>query len=201
MYNKISEKITRKLVELGIIDNESIDIYKYGFELLLSLLFTTLFILILSVFIKKLSETVIYLIGFFVVRIICGGYHAKHHYSCFITTISSYILFLLFEYLTITENQSKLFTVVTLVFSIIIIAAFSPVEHPDNPMTEYRRIKNRRLSYILIFALVLCLVISLIIHNIPACLFSLVSGIFIASLAIAAAKIEKYILSRKEVKQ
>ena len=200
MYNKISKRITEKFVELGIIDKENIDIYKYGFELLLSLMFTTLCILILSIFVKKISETVIYLVGFFVVRTICGGYHAKHHYSCFITTIISYLLFLLFEHLTKNESQSKFFIVITLVFSIVIIAAFSPIEHPDNPMTEYRKIKNRRLGFILIFVLSLCLVSSLFFHN-THYIFSFASGIFIASLAILAAKIEKYIISRKEVKQ
>ena len=165
MYKKISQIITHKFVTLGIISEDDYEIYKYGFELLIALLSTTSAIVLVSIFINKFVETILYLVGFFSVRMICGGYHAKHHYTCFVTTISFYFLFIY------------------------------------NPMTNYRKKRNRVLS--LTLSIIICLIyfVSLFFEKIQPYTLCLVLGIFIATLTLLIAKIEIVIIKRKEVQK
>lgn len=201
MYNKISQKITEKFITLGVISKDDYEIYKYGFELLIALLLTTIIIILISLFIGKFIETVLYLVGFFSVRVICGGYHAKHHYTCFLTTIFSYFLFLLFNICFYSKPYLNLTAGFMTIVSAILIIAFAPIEHPDNPMTEYRKKRNRFLS--LILSIVICLIhfASLFSEIALLYVFNYTAGIFLAALAILAAKIEIVILKRKEERQ
>lgn len=198
MYKKISQIITRKFVTLGIISEDDYEIYKYGFELLIALLSTTIVIILISIFINKFVETILYLVGFFSVRVICGGYHAKHHYTCFVTTISSYLLFLLLNICFSSKPFLSLVAGVMTIVSSISIIAFAPVEHPNNPMTKYRKNRNRLLSFIL--SIIICLVyfIFLFFESTLLYVFSYTIGTFLAALAILAAKIEIVIFKRKE---
>ncbi len=198
MYKKISQLITHKFVTLGIISEDDYEIYKYGFELLIALLSTTITIVLISIFINKFVETILYLVGFFCVRAICGGYHAKHHYSCFITTISSYLLFLLLNICFFSKPYLGLVTGVMTIVSSIFILAFTPVEHPDNPMTDYRKSRNRCLSLLLTFVICIIYFMSLFLENISPYIFNYSTGIFLAALAILTAKIEIVIIKRKE---
>ena len=198
MYKKISQIITRKFVKLGIVSEDDYEIYKYGLELLIALLSTTTAIVLISIFINKFVETILYLVGFFSVRVICGGYHAKHHYTCFVATISSYLLFLLLNIcFSSTPFLSLVAGVMTIVSSISIIV-FAPVEHPDNPMTDFRKSRNRSLSLLLTFVICIIYFMSLFLENISPYIFNYATGIFLAALAIITAKIETVIIKRKE---
>ncbi len=82
--------------------------------------------------------------------------------------------------------------------SSIFILAFAPVEHPDNPMTEYRKKKNRSFSLLLAFFICIIYFVSLALENTLPYVFNYATGIFLAALAILTAKIEIMILKRKE---
>lgn len=201
MYKKISQKITEKFVTIGIISKDDYDIYNYGFELLIAFLSTTFIIILISFFVGKVIETILYLIGFFCVRVICGGYHAKHHYTCFITTISSYFLFLFLNYCFSLKPYIILITGFMTIVSSVLMVAFAPIEHPDNPMTEYRKNRNRILGLILsIFICLICFV-AFFLENIQPYILHFILGVFIAALTILAAKIETVIIKRKGGKQ
>lgn len=201
MYKKISQKITDKLVTLGIISNDDYDIYKYGFELIIALLSTVTSIVLISLLIHKFVETVLYLVGFFSVRAICGGYHAKHHYTCYVTTTSTYFLFLILNICFYSKSYLNLVTGFMTAVSVILIIALAPIEHPNNPMTEYR--KNRSRFFSLILSIVICLIHFTSIFSEMALLyvFNHTIGVFLAAIAILAAKIEIMILKRKEERQ
>ncbi len=201
MYKKISQKISEKFVTLGIISNDDYEIYKYGFELIIALLSTVTSIVLISLLIHKFVETVLYLVGFLCVRAICGGYHAKHHYTCYVITTSTYFLFLILNICFYSKPYLNLVTGFMTVVSAILIIAFAPIEHPDNPMTEYRKNKNRFFS--LLLSIIICLIhfVSLFSKNMAPYVFNYATGIFLATIAILIAKIEIVILKRKEERQ
>lgn len=198
MYSNISKKLTKWLIKINVIDNKNHEVYEYGFNLIISLFFSTLTIITTSFFLNRFTETILYLIGFFSVRSICGGYHAKHHYSCFIITLSSYILFLVLHNIFHLNSHLNLIVSFLTIISSILIILFAPVEHPNNPMTEYRKNKNRLLS--LIFSVVICVInsVSLLSETVLKYICSYIIGVFLAALAILIAKIEIVILKRKE---
>ncbi len=198
MYSKISSKLTKWLIKLDVIESENFEVYEYGFELLVALVFSILTIITFSFISNRFVETLLYLIGFFSVRAICGGYHAKHHYSCFATTISTYFLFLFLYYCFFSKSYLILITSFITIVSIVLIIAFAPIEHPDNPMTEYRKTRSRLLCIILSIVLCMVLFVSLLFKSTLVNIFSYSTGTFFAALAILAAKIELIILKRKE---
>lgn len=200
MYKKISQVITRRFVTLGVISENDYEIYKYGFELIIALLSTVSGIVLISLFVHKFVETALYLVGFFSVRTICGGYHAKHHFTCYITTISTYFTFLILNICFSSKPYLNFVIGFMTVVSAILITAFAPIEHPDNPMTEYRKTRNRFLSRLLSIAICLICFVSLISENTSTYVFNYVTGIFLAAVAILTAKIEMMLLKRKEEK-
>ncbi len=198
MYKKISHKITSKFIEFGIIKSSDYSIYRYGFELLVSLIFTIAFILIVSAMLNKIIETLFFLIAFLGTRTICGGYHAKHYYSCFFGTISIYFFSLLFYCYIYTKHYADLILFPFTIISALIIVLCSPVEHPNNPMTTYRKNKNRLIG--LFLSIIICLMhffVLFIEHNMTQHLSFFIGFIF-AAFTVLVAKIEMIILERKE---
>lgn len=196
MYEKISQAIVQKLIKLGTISKDEFEIYKYGFELIVSLLLTTITIVLVSIVINKFVDTLLYLAGFFCVRAICGGYHAKHHLTCFITTLFSYFVFLILNYNCSKFNIIYAIVLMTII-SLVLIMAFAPVEHPDNPMTEFRKKRNRLLSVILSAFICMISFVSLISEVASLFIFNYLAGVFLAALAILAAEIELLILKER----
>ena len=87
------------------------------------------------------------------------------------------------------------------IISSISIIAFAPIEHPDNPMTEYRKTRNRSLCRLLTIAICIIYFVSLVLEKTSPYVFNYATGIFLAALAILTAKIEIVTLKRKEEKQ
>lgn len=200
MYEKLSRILTDKLVELKILDIKDFDVYQYGFELLISTIFTTAVVFVISIIVGRFIETTIYLIGFFCIRAICGGFHAKHHYSCFITTILTYFAFLIIHYSTLKTSHIKILVGLFVLSSVIIIFCLAPVEHPNNPMTEYRKKKNRIVSIFFSIFTIFVFAVSVLFNTLTKTLSPFFIGVFIASVSILAAKIENEFYKRKEVK-
>lgn len=198
MYNKISKKLTETFIKHDVIKSDDYEVYKYGFELLFALVFTTLLIVVISFILGRFIETTFYLLGFLVVRTICGGYHTKHHFSCFIMTILSYLLFLIIHHYFEQKSHINLATFFSTIISAFILIAFAPIEHPNNPMTEYQKNKSRLLSVILSIIIMLVSFISLFFDVSSLYNLSLSIGISFATFTILAAKIETSIFKRKE---
>lgn len=201
MIRKISQLASQKFVFYKIIHENDYEIYRYGFELFFSLLLTVIIIFIISFFLEKMFETFLYLIGFFIVRIICGGYHAKHHISCFITSLLTYCLFLFLYNLIIKDKFSLFFIVLMILISVLIILVFTPVEHPNNPMSIYRKKKNRRRGFILSISIFVTFLITMIAPFLTDYFIPVFIGIFIAAVAMLVAEIEILFLKRKEVRE
>lgn len=199
MFGKISQLASKKFIFYKIIHPNDYEIYKYGFELFFSLLLTVIIIFVISFFFEKMFETLLYLIGFFTVRIICGGYHAKHHISCFITSLLTYCLFLLFYNLITKDEYSFIFIVLMISISAIIILIFTPIEHPNNPMSLYRKKKNRKRGLFLSISIFIILLIVIIIPFLANFFVPFFIGVFFAAVAMLAAEIEILFLKRKEV--
>ena len=88
MLNKMATYLARKLLRHQIIQEEALDVYVYGFELLLSFLFTTLLIVTLGLAFQRFLETTVFLGVFIFLRSYSGGYHASKYYACTLVTIN-----------------------------------------------------------------------------------------------------------------
>ena len=90
MLTKIATRITNRLLLHRAITDEMTDIYIYGFELLISFLFSTTVIIAFGLVLNALLPTLAFLIIFITLRGFTGGFHAKTYLMCSIVTFSVY---------------------------------------------------------------------------------------------------------------
>ena len=150
----MSAKITAFLIEQKIIPDEDREIYEYGFELLLADLFNFSAILLIGGIAHQLCPTALYILIFVELRSVCGGYHAETYLRCHIGTIGVYILFLLLLSMPAVAENGVILLWGDFVAAIPIIL-FAPIPHVNKPLPETVRKRNRVLSIILFFLLLL----------------------------------------------
>ena len=68
-----------------------LEIYVYGFELIISSIIETGALLLVGFLIGKFVETILFLVSFSSIRFFSGGYHANSYFKCFAVTLVSFI--------------------------------------------------------------------------------------------------------------
>lgn len=132
-----------------IIEKKGVDLYTYGFELLLSSIIGVLSLILVSVCAGKPLLWLPYLSGFAALRLYGGGYHAKTHKECIFKFTSLYIIFLIFScYLC----KLTYFPVITSFLVSGVTFCFSPVEADNKPLRIEIYQVNRRKSILLSIA-------------------------------------------------
>ena len=91
MINYLSNKFISICLEEKIIDVDS-DIYKYGFESILSSYLCIAIVLFTGIFIKYKLIAFFYLLIFYFIRKYSGGYHCDSYLKCIIWTDFIFIL-------------------------------------------------------------------------------------------------------------
>jgi accessory gene regulator B len=78
----LSNCLVRVLFNNKMIEADEIEIYQYGYEIIISTIITFLIVLVSGVVLNCPSAALLYFLIFAMMRQICGGYHAKHYWSC-----------------------------------------------------------------------------------------------------------------------
>lgn len=190
MYRKISKLITSSLVSNNIINKDDEDVYAYGFEVLISSLISTIVLLIIAILTNTFLYSLLFIIGFVTTRMCCGGYHAKHHSTCLLTTLFNYLIFL--STITFLPKGILIF-IIPILISIytIIILILAPLEHPFNPFTVSQK-KRLKVKIIILLSILICTNLICLLKQ--TWLFQLLSiniGVFSVAISLIAAKIEE----------
>lgn len=187
LYQKAADSIANKLYLLNCIRDEDREVYAYCIEILFSTVVDLLSVFLLSILFHRTLPTLFFLIGFFASRAFCGGYHANHHITCFLTFLADYTLFLLFDCFICSFHHRQIVLICMQLFALVMISLFSPVDHPNNPMTEEQIRKGRKRNRI-VFVLFSAAVIALCVW-IPNTSFlpPVVFGVFSTACALGAA--------------
>ena len=190
MIEAISEKITGFLVDSNEIseDINEFRCYKYGIEIALSSILNIVLILSIGAVTGRFIESVIFLAVFIPIRQFSGGYHADTYFRCnMFFCISFVMVLLLFEILKV-YNSVYLLLAIDL-FSLSIIAFFSPIENRNKPIPAEKRM-GLKLKAILISALIS--LVSLIMHCYSVVYGSLLScTLLMISVLIISGKIKE----------
>ena len=142
--NKIARKLTAKLLIQNIIPEDYADIYIYGFELLLSFMFSTSVIVLAGVLCGRLVQTIAFLVVFIVLRSFTGGYHALQYWFCSVVTFSIFGLVLLTSEFV---EVSLIFYILLSVIGIVTIALMVPVENLNKPLSDGQKKKYKIISF------------------------------------------------------
>lgn len=182
MLNTMAKRITKCLVEDGIISSDLADVYIYGFEVLVSSLFSTLLILFIGTLGRRFIETIIFLIVFIGLRSFTGGFHASTYWLCTTLTLSIYTIVMLFSsYLIIPR------TVYLVLFPVgmIVLLLKSPVHNPNKYLTY---IETKRYKIICIILFFLIMLVGMVLLNKQATISGIIYYTLIADLVLLFVK-------------
>lgn len=150
MIKSISNKLLQYLIKADVIDKSenALAYYKYGLEITISSLLNIILIVSIGIISGQLIESMIFLICFVPLRQFTGGYHANSYFKCNVLFSVLFIILLTIYNLTVTRI-SFYGCILMLVFSIVIFLSECPIEHPNKPLTDLQKKKNKYLSIIL----------------------------------------------------
>jgi Membrane protein putatively involved in post-translational modification of the autoinducing quorum-sensing peptide len=190
MLHTVSKYITSFFVENGIIENkEELDIYEYGFELLISSFVNIAVVFIMSLFLGKVLEAIAFFLAFIPLRMFAGGYHANTHFRCFIILLFVYSTNVVLIYIT-PYNYIPHTILIFSICSLILVLLYSPMEDSNKPLLMDEKVSYRKVSVNIILCQIAITTVILIINKIPHILLSFSIGQLAAALALLAVKIK-----------
>ena len=138
MISQISFGIVDLLVNNKIIEVKQVQIYQYGFEILISSIFTCLIALLCGVILKCLFAAILYFFVFAILRSICGGYHAEKYWQCnLIFTMATLFVLSFYKYLSLEEFNE--FHYIGDLLSVLVTFYYAPVENPNKPLSDKQK--------------------------------------------------------------
>lgn len=165
MINKICESLLKKIrKEMPDIDDERAEIILYGLQLIVGEV-PKIILLFAVAILLKIGWLVIFAYATMLpYKIVAGGFHLKTNLGCMIGTFVVYFgNVLISKYIVLFTETKYLFTLFTLIFSIIMICLYAPADTINLPILRQKERKTKKvLSYI--FAIII-LIASLLVQN------------------------------------
>ncbi len=190
MIAAISMKISKSLLKSNAINQNELNVYAYGIQLLILGIVDWCITFLFMLLIGEIYLSIAYLSVFFTLRKHCGGYHAETHIRCIVISNTVYVLSVLVSANMQYENFTTLLLVGEII-NFIIIYKFSPVEHPNKHIEPIEMARHRKIGriYNLVFGFV---AIGLVLGSINqyAC------AIFMAQLSVSIAVVLQRIKNR-----
>lgn len=132
MIEKISNFLAVQIAEV-LNEKEKINIFCYGFQIILNTLLSISLVIIVGVLIEKPMHALFYLFSYCSIRLWAGGYHAASNAKCI-------FLFILFFILSIVGAQiivfDKIILWIFLILENILLFWAAPVGTPENPIPQ-----------------------------------------------------------------
>lgn len=192
IYQYVSARIAGKLFAAHYIQDADREVYAYCIEIILSTAVTVLSTFVLSLLFHCVAPTFVFYLCFFASRILCGGYHAHHHLTCYLITLFDYGLFILgfTSWSSIKTEYRQFILWGMLLFSFLMIVLLAPVDHPNNPMSGLQKQKVKIICriYIIVFVCAASVLTFYFSHVffLPASVF----GVFTAASALLPGKLD-----------
>ena len=161
---KIADKVVDSMYENHIIEQDEIEIYRYGTQLLLETFFSFLMFLVIAAFFSRVMEMIIFTISFALLRQYAGGSHSKTFLGCF--AVSCIMFSSLYLPLNFT-GDGTVFICIGSALSLPVIAVLSPVDSVYKPIAEDERKKyKKRLLILLCVEVISAVFVYFLVNNI-----------------------------------
>lgn len=145
MIATISKKISIALLKSNAINQDELNVYAYGIQLLIMSIFDWCITFFFMFLIGEIYLSVTYLLVFFLLRRHCGGYHAETHTRCIIASNAVYVASVLISANMRYENFA-IWLFIGESINYIMIYIFSPAEHHNKPITPSELTRHRKLG-------------------------------------------------------
>ena len=148
MIEKLASTLTTYMIHKEAVSPEDEEVYVYGWSLLLSTIGSTFSMFLLGTVTGEFFGTLVYLGFMDTLRPYAGGYHANTYRACFLLTMASYTIALLFALYWPMALMD--WTLILLLFSLVVTFLGAPVEHPNKPLNAKSRKRNQKMSRVII---------------------------------------------------
>ncbi len=186
MITSISKHIAQFFLKKEIIDIERLPVYQYGFEMMVSLIVGFASVILSGIILGEFLGSLLFYILFIGVRLFTGGFHADSYFKCKVTLVIC-CTSVLIAYKYINFSLFIIF-ILSLIFLITVIL-LSPVEHPNAPLSESDKKRNRIISIVIAITLT---IINVLGYNIfPKFVTLSVLTLFVIALLIIIPKIQR----------
>lgn len=186
MINKISEKLTYKLIENCVIKNGEYELYHYGLFLLISEIWLLCYCLLIGAILKILLPSILFYFVFFCVHRFSGGFHAKSELHCQIITLSFFLISIVLIKLSTQLNSIILINIYVCCSIIQII--LSPADTPQKPLSNKEKILFKKItSLILIVGFIA--IVTLYIKNIYLYANAIIVAVVLQTLSIVCGRL------------
>lgn len=164
MISKYALALASYFAKKDMYSKEKINVYKYGFELLISTVLNLSGIFLISIIWGEIEGIMFFCMAFIPLRLTAGGYHAKHHWSCILGFNAIYFGFIMFHhYMNI--KYALPYSLAAIAVSSLLVWSLAPVEAINKPLKDGQR-ENQRNKSIVISSINLALV--LLFFAVPA---------------------------------
>lgn len=156
MIPYVSSKIANILAKYTSrqLDSDDIAILAYGMECILNITITTFIICIYSLYFHTVFISVTWMICFYTLRTLMGGFHASSHFKCIILSISTCILL---TQLSAILNFHLIHNIFIFAFCILFVFHFAPVSSIKNNATSSEKENHCRIQLIMIITILFTL--------------------------------------------
>lgn len=148
-------RITDYWEKSNIIASEKKDVYVYGLDIILSTIWITFIVALISLAFGDILYLIFYFLCFFPLRGYCGGFHAKTHWGCALMQCVSFTGVVLAS----VALGAYLPFLPLVLFTVMFLPTmkFAPAEHPENPINPDKKKTLRRNGLITLVLIVLAI--------------------------------------------
>lgn len=190
MCNKLSISIVKKYVEKGIISNDECDVYVYSFERLLSQTLSLTLVFFIATIFNLVLETLLFYIGFSLLRKTSGGIHAKTSLTCNILSIINEGLFFIVIYTT-KDTFRNVICLCIIIISLVCCFILAPVDHPNKRFNDNEHRHYKKLCIIITMSSAFATVFFNFVYPNNVYIFSYCLGVISANISLIIAYLER----------
>lgn len=196
MINKLSTRLTEKLLSNGTICDEDKELYIYGLFMLLSQLMFFIITCIFGLVLNCLIESVIFYIAFQFIRKYAGGYHAATETRCeILSTLSILACIAVISLTKVYDFQTAL--LIISVISTVCIFILCPIDTLEKPLSDKEFKYFRKISWTILIIISTLIIITYILKwnfvFAPCCM-----SLILESTLISTGKIKRF-FDNKEI--
>ena len=142
MVHRLSKMIANFLLHKNVISETEIDIYIYGYEIIILGIIDVFIVLIVGLIFNQFITMLIFFTMFISVRLYTGGYHANTVLKCKAVFISICI-----SLVFLSEFKFPYYLHILIMLLYLITSFFlAPIENHNKPLTSEEQTKYRRIS-------------------------------------------------------
>lgn len=198
MINRIVEISVRN----RIINEEDIEITKYGLESIFLHMISTTLLILLGIFLRRIDIAIIYLMVLILLRKNTGGYHCKTFLACVFTT-SIGLLFIIITNNIIGEYWKELIGILFILYSMIKIYMSDPILNKnrmvsDTVVEKCKKTKNKWLLILVCISLIFHFLVKLQLLNSYDYFYAITSSLMIVALSINNLRRENHEKTNKD---